>query len=611
MDDKEKTKAELLVDLVELRQFVGNLEATKTDYKRLNVELEESRTKFRAVFNNSVDAILVSKDEVFVAVNPAFLRMFGYENTNEVIGFPVLNLVAPESREMIAENIRRRAMGLSTPAFYEALAMCKDGTKKWVELSISTYELDKEEYTLAIARDITKRKQVNDALRESEERFHSMFAMHGAIMLLIEPNSGQIIDANLSAQKFYGYSLEKLKNMTIQEINTLPPEKVAAHRQEAVQEKRNYFLFPHRLASGEIRTVEVRSSRISIEGNEFLFSIIHDVTERRLMQKHEREQRALAEALSDSAAALNSTLDFDKVLDRIMDDVWRVVSHDIVILSLLDVDGQIAKVVGCRDSGEQIAEMLGYQFLISETQNMREMLRSGAPEIIADTASYDGWIATPLDAAIRSNLGVPIRSKGKTVGFLSLSSTKPDAFTPLDAERLQAFASHAAIAIENARLYDEVQKLAVTDTLTGIFNRSFFNAELARLESSRDYPVSVIVADLDNMKIINDTLGHAAGDELLKETAKIFQSVFRASDIITRIGGDEFAILLPKTDAKTSEQMLSRIKERLIEYNAVSLETPVQLSLGTATTEKGDLAETFTIADRRMYADKAARKASK
>ena len=115
----------------------------------------------------------------------------------------------------------------------------------------------------------------------SEELLQLMFKKHDAIMLLIEPVSGRIMDANLAAEKFYGYSLAQLKNMAISDINVLPSEQVEAERIHAAHEERNYFVFPHKKASGEICTVEVHSSPIVLKGQRILFSIIHDITERR------------------------------------------------------------------------------------------------------------------------------------------------------------------------------------------------------------------------------------------------------------------------------------------------------------------------------------------
>ncbi|MHB8881150.1 MAG: PAS domain S-box protein [Thermodesulfovibrionales bacterium] len=116
--------------------------------------------------------------------------------------------------------------------------------------------------------------------REREELFRLMFQNHNAIMLLLEPRSGRIVEANRAAELFYGYPRAVLTQMSIQDINTQTPEEIAGELQKAVRGKRNHFVFPHRLADGEVRTVEVYSSPIEVDGTPLLFSVIHDISER-------------------------------------------------------------------------------------------------------------------------------------------------------------------------------------------------------------------------------------------------------------------------------------------------------------------------------------------
>ena len=155
----------------------------------------------------------------------------------------------------------------------------------------------------------------------------------------------------------------------------------------------------------------------------------------------------------------------------------------------------------------------------------------------------------------------------------------------------------------------ELMVLSTHDPLTGVFNRRFFDAEVARLRSSRHGVVSVIVADVDGLKAINDELGHSAGDQLLIHAAELLGSVVRADDVLARIGGDEFAILLPGTDADVADAALGRIEAAIATCARECAPPVVHLSMGVATSTAADLEQTLALADTRMYARKVSRRA--
>ncbi|MGM0419207.1 MAG: PAS domain S-box protein, partial [Thermodesulfobacteriota bacterium] len=123
-----------------------------------------------------------------------------------------------------------------------------------------------------------------DYKRNSEKQYESLlteiFEYNHSVMLIIDPGSGSIIDANNAACKYYGYSKEQMKSMKIYSINILTPDQIKSEMERARQEQRRSFLFKHRLSSGEIRDVEVYSGPMHLKGKKYLFSIIHDVTER-------------------------------------------------------------------------------------------------------------------------------------------------------------------------------------------------------------------------------------------------------------------------------------------------------------------------------------------
>jgi signal transduction histidine kinase len=174
----------------------------------------------------------------------------------------------------------------------------------------------------------------------------------------------------------------------------------------------------------------------------------------------------LAEALRDTAAALSSTLRFDEVLDRILANVGRVVPHDAANIMLIETDdscsGGIARIVRCRGYAERGVEaaMLALRLSIAELPTLRRMVETGRPLIVPDVQTQPAWMDFSEARWVHSYAGVPIRIKEQIIGFLHLDSATPGFFSPVQAERLQAFADQAAVAVENARLHDEIRRHA-------------------------------------------------------------------------------------------------------------------------------------------------------
>ncbi|NJK86103.1 MAG: PAS domain S-box protein [Bacteroidales bacterium] len=144
-------------------------------------------------------------------------------------------------------------------------------------------------------RPAEKRKKISYRIgnhsEKTNERFHSMFDSHQAVMLIIDPKTGLIEDANQAAVHFYGYSKEQLLSLKIHEINTLTPKEVEIEREKALSEERKYFIFSHKLANGQVKWVEVYSSPFDVGGKPMLFSIIHDITERKGFEAELNESR--------------------------------------------------------------------------------------------------------------------------------------------------------------------------------------------------------------------------------------------------------------------------------------------------------------------------------
>ena len=209
---------------------------------------------------------------------------------------------------------------------------------------------------------------------------------------------------------------------------------------------------------------------------------------------------------------------------------------------------------------------------------------------------------------------MPLVAKGQAIGLVELFSKS---VVRWDEDRLalaRTMANEAAMALENARLYEDARKLADRDPLTGFYNHRFLHErlgeEVVRSQRGRR-PLSVLMLDLDDFKLVNDTFGHLFGDRVLTWTGEVIRATLRASDIPARYGGDEFAIILPETDAEEARIAAERILGAFRD-NAFVSETrgpvPIGASIGAATFpfDGRTATELIAAADQALYRVKRA-----
>ena len=164
---------------------------------------------------------------------------------------------------------------------------------------------------------------------------------------------------------------------------------------------------------------------------------------------------------------------------------------------------------------------------------------------------------------------------------------------------------------EKKKSEQKIKYLSFHNQLTGLYNRRYFENEIERLNQSRRLPISIVVMDMDGLKSINDRFGHRTGDEFIKKAGSIFKESFRKEDVVARIGGDEFSVILPETDLETSRELCSRVQQRMKQFNENrDLPVPIKISLGTAVMQgpNQDLNQVFDEADRNMYHNKGRRR---
>ncbi len=319
-------------------------------------------------------------------------------------------------------------------------------------------------------------------------------------------------------------------------------------------------------------------------------------------QAHRRAEEA--ETLRQTSAVVAASLNQEEAISRILEQLAHVVPYDSASVQLLR--GSELEIGGGRGF-ENTQEIIGMRLPINDHTPAKIVCEQLQPHILADApASYPAFKHSPHHH-MRSWLGVPLIVKDKLIGMLALDSIESAHFTPHHARLVTAFAGQVAVALENARLFAEARQMAITDPLTGLYNRRHFFALAAReIERTRRYrsPLSALMLDVDHFKAVNDRYGHAIGDQVLHAVAEWCLANLRSVDIVGRYGGEEFVILLPNTDLTKAWVVAEHLRQQLME---TSIDTDsgtlwVTASLGVAATEHNNLIDIDTLLD---HADQA------
>ncbi|MFT3891072.1 MAG: PAS domain S-box protein [Anaerolineales bacterium] len=467
-----------------------------TERKKAEQSLKETSNQFQTLFEASPDALLLIEPQgewPIVGCNTAACQMNGYAR-DELIGQPIriINTTPGTVTERAKYLERIRASKILK---YEDRHRRKDGTVFPIEVSTSLITVGGREMVLGIDRDITNRKQAEEALREGERRYRALFEEmpiavweedYSRIKNYLDTLKKQgitnfreyfsthpdalarctqmigISDVNQTAvQMFEAADKQELIMTTLEELS----EGEREHNLEdilAIADGRisNRWEGADTTCKGRPIVIELSWSVVPGYENDYsrVITTTIDITERKRMESAEREQRALAEALLDTAETLNSTLEYGEVLDHILTAVEKVVPHDAATILLLDQGiARVARARGYQERGLH-TEIMGIELSLQEAVNLQKIVESGQPIVVSDTRNYPGWKIVNSTEWLCSNVGAPISLHDEVVGFILLDSKTPDFFTSTHAERLKAFASQAAIAIQNARLLQQAQE---------------------------------------------------------------------------------------------------------------------------------------------------------
>jgi PAS domain S-box-containing protein len=245
----------------------------------------------------------IDENGVFLKINDTELKWLGYSREEVVGKMRIMDVLAEPSRTLFEKSFKFFIHDDGSIREIEYEIQRKDGSR-FLALAKSRALLDangKFLHSHTSLYDITESREAQIALRDSELRYRQMFENHPSVRLLADPESGTLVDANPAAAVFYGYPLQAMRGMAIEKINTLPKEEISRALAQALSSSKQSFEFRHRLASGEVRDVEVKAGPLDINGRHLVYSIVHDVTEKKQAEIKLRDSESHYRALIENA----------------------------------------------------------------------------------------------------------------------------------------------------------------------------------------------------------------------------------------------------------------------------------------------------------------------
>jgi diguanylate cyclase (GGDEF)-like protein/PAS domain S-box-containing protein len=407
-------------------------------------------------------------------------------------------------------------------------------------------------------------------IQESEERFRQLFFDALTANFLANPD-GSLLLCNHQFARIFGFS-------SIQEALATPLPELLADPSTYYQllervkgERKVQFL--------ELSFKNIQGERLSILAN--LLGVFDEGEDIRHIEPAEAKLKQIQGFLLDITERKKS----EEALKESEQRYRALFENTINPIFLIDEHGSYM------DANQAAAQFLGI--------NREELLKRALWDSqILEVLRKKDFSPFSVESVYKSN--GPGRAKGAERTLLMN-------IVPIKIQGRQVVFSIGQEITERKQMEERLAYLSMHDALTGLYNRTFFEEELRRLEQARLPKLTgVIVCDLDSLKFVNDNLGHEAGDLLLVEAATLIRSSFRAEDILARVGGDEFTILLSNATEETTKQAVARLRKAIQDYNAGQPSLPLSIATGYAIAKKqeGMLKEALRIADERMYRNK-------
>lgn len=415
---------------------------------------------------------------------------------------------------------------------------------------------------------LSKKKLEEEQRRNSAlaQRHKAMFDQHSAFKVVFDAVTGVIVDANPAILSYFGYTQAELLGRRIQEFNLLPPDIL---NEKFSGEPKGGVLFsaaPHRLKNGETRLFDAYASVILDKESKLLYAILFDVTDRERYRNELMQEKELLRTTLQSIG--------DGVVTT--DNLGRITSLNTVA-----------------------QELTGWKNDETKGKPFSDVFRLQNEET-----------GEPVDNPIRKVL-----ETGRTVGLVNHTEMVnrcgqripiADSAAPIRMENGQTFGVVMVFrdVSDEKKHHTQIEYLSYHDSLTGLYNRRYVEENLNRLDTAENLPISVVMGDVNGLKLTNDVFGHKAGDTLLQNVAGLLVQSCRQGSLIARWGGDEFVILMPRTRLSTAEAYIQSLKNTRIGINGSGLRLSLSLGCACKDTAEGNIQAAMREAEEYMYHQK-------
>lgn len=420
--------------------------------------LRASESRLRALSDHNVMGILLLRmaDGQILYANATCHKLLGYPPDGLLEPGALRNVMSRELRLEVAETLKTQ----DQIEMMEVEATRRDGSPVWLNISLSRRMLNGDEILVGTAFDISARKSAEVALKESERRYGDLINSIDGVVWMCRADNFQTMFMTRQVEQVTGYRTERFYKDSGLWRSLVHPEdrpSMLSIAKDAIA--RNVgFQREYRLVAADGRIVWLRDivSLDTINNVKIMRGLSINITESRQAQEAERAQYRLNDALRDTAVAINQTLDLNEVMRRILDQTYRVIPCEAADIILLDGDeGHVLEARGYSEFNHE-EDLRRFNFNIRNMPTFQTMIRTGKSLRIDNTETHPMWRYHEATAWIRSTLGAPIQLDGETIGFLNVTNRRTNAFSEAQATALETFANQVAIAIRNARLYEQV-----------------------------------------------------------------------------------------------------------------------------------------------------------